>query len=360
MINANNIIPEFSQANLEAVLNAYPLGEFQYRSLFPLEFNPTLNFASIEGSMGAKIMADIVAIGSKASRKGRDFVESIKGEIPKIEIARDKDEKDLLRIQQLRNSVALYPQNQAIKNQLIDKIYEDVTFVADGVNARLEWIAKQLISNGKFKTTVKNNAGGLANVEIDFKIKTQNAKKNWFSAADADPIKEIADLQSEARSKGYRYTTITLERDVLDVSLANPLVRQFVHGIPVNSSTVLPNITVEQLNAQLQGKGLPTFRLVESFVAHENKAGQVEATNGWEAGNILFSVSPILGTTQYTTTTEFNMNFPDVMSKAVKDDFILVKTFGHQDPISISTKGTAFAVPVLNDTRRNLILKTKF
>ncbi|SDE15513.1 major capsid protein [Riemerella columbipharyngis] len=360
MINANNIVPEFSQANLQAILNAYPLGELQYRTFMPLEYNTTLQYSTLEGTEGAKIMADIVAIGSKAPRKGRDFVESIKGEIPKIEIARDMNEKDLYTVQQLRNAVALNPNNQSIKNRLIGKIYEDLTFVVDGVNARLEWMAKQLVSNGKFKTTVANNSGGVANLTIDFKVKTQNAQKNWFTAADADPIKELEALQEEARGKGYRYTTVTLERDVLNKVLDNKSARQFVFGVPVNNSTVLPNITVEQLNAQLQGKGLPTFRLWESYMGYETKAGAVESVNGWESGNILLSASPILGATQYTTTQEFTINFADVMSKSVKDDFILVKTFGHQDPILISTKATAFAMPVLNNTRKNLILKTKF
>lgn len=360
MINANNIVPEFSQANMDAILNAYPLGDLKYRDFLPLEYTTSLEYSTLEGTQGAKIMADIVAIGSKAPRKGRDFIESIKGEIPKIEIARDMNEKDLYTIQQLRNAVALNPNNQSIKNRLIAKIYEDPTFVVDGVNARLEWMAKQLVSNGKFKTTVANNSGGVANVVIDFKVKTQNAQKNWFSASDADPIKELIDLQNEARGKGYRYTTVTLERDVLDKVLNSESARRFVIGIPSVSNVVLPNISLEQLNAQLQGKGLPTFRLWESYMGYETKAGTVDAVNGWESGNILLSVSPILGATQYTTTQEFTMGFADVMSKSVKDDFILVKTFGYQDPILVSTKATAFAIPVLNNIRQNLILKTKF
>lgn len=360
MINANNIIPEFSQSNMQAILNAYPLGDLKYREYFPLAFNPSLQYGNLEGSVGAKIMADIVAIGSKAPRKGRDFIEQIKGEIPKIEIARDMNEKDLYTLQMLRNAFALNPSNQSVRNSLISKIYEDTTFVVDGVNARLEWMAKQLVSTGKFKTTASNNSGGVANLTIDFKVKSQNAQKNWFTAADASPIDELRELQNAARSKGYQYTTITLERDVLDKILSNKSVRQFVFGVPVDKTTILPNITLEQLNAQLQGGGLPTIRLWESFISVETKSGELEATNGWEAGNILLSASPVLGSTQYSTTSEFTMNFADVMTKALKDDFILVKTFGHQDPILVSTKATAFALPVLNDTKKNLILKTKF
>ena len=130
-------------------------------------------------------------------------------------------------------------------------------------------------------------------------------------------------------------------------------------GVPLNSASVLPNVIIEQLNAMLQGQGLPVLQLWESFVAAEVKAGTKSSTTGWVQGNVLFSVETQLGQSQYTTSTEFGMTFPDTMSQSVSDEFILVKTFGHQDPISISTKGTAFALPVLNDTKKNLILKTK-
>lgn len=357
-INANNIIPEFSQANMNAIIQAYPLGELRYREYFPLVFNPYLRYSNIEGADGAKIMADIVAIGSKAPRKGREFVENIKGEIPKIEIARDLNEKDLLTIQQLRYAVNANPTNAGINNQLIEKIYEDPRFCIDGINARMEWMAKQLVSTGKYKTTATNN-GGVVNVSVDFKVKTQNALNKWADA-DANPMEEIEKYQEEAKGKGYNYTTITMSRATLNQVLKNKNTRAFVLGVPINNTTILPDVSLEQLNAELAERGLPIIKIWESFISFEGKNGEVTVANGWEEGNILFSTSALLGTTQYTTTPEFTMDFADVMSKSIKDSFILVNTFGHQDPISVSTKATAFATPVLNDSKRKLIIKTKF
>nr|DAX66222.1 MAG TPA: capsid protein [Caudoviricetes sp.] len=357
-INANNIIPEFSQANMNAIIQAYPLGALLYRDFFPLEFNPNLTYSSIEGAEGAKIMADLVSIGSKAPRKGREFVENMKGEIPKVEIARDLNEKDLITIQQLRNSLAAYPTNAGIKAQLINKIYEDPQFCIDGVNARLEWMSKQLVSTGKYKTTTSNN-GGAANVTANFKVKTQNALKKW-TEADANPIEEIEKYQEEAKGKGYSYVIVVMSRATLNQVLKNKNTRAFVLGVPINATTILPDVRLEQLNAELAERGLPTIKVWESYVSVEGKNGEVTVANGWEEGNILFSTSAQLGTTQYTTTPEFTMSFADVMSKSVKDNFILVNTFGHQDPILVSTKATAFATPVLNDSKRKLIIKTKF
>ena len=357
-INANNIIPEFSQPNMNAIIQAYPLGELRYREYFPLAFNPYLTYSNIEGTDGAKIMADIVAIGSKAPLKGREFVESIKGEIPKVEIARKLNERDLITLQQLRYAVNANPTNAGIKNQLIEKIYEDPRFCIDGINARMEWMAKQLVSTGKYKTTATNNDGVL-NVSVDFKVKTQNAVKKWADA-DANPIEEIEKYQEEAKGKGYSYTTITMSRATLNQVLKNKNTRAFVLGVPINATTILPDVRLEQLNAELAERGLPIIKVWESFISFEGKNGEVSVDNGWEEGNVLFSTSALLGTTQYTTTPEFTMDFADVMSKSIKDNFILVNTFGHQDPISVSTKATAFATPVLNDSKRKLIIKTKF
>lgn len=357
-INANNIIPEFSQPNMNAIIQAYPLGALLYRDFFPLEFNPNLTFSSMEGTVGAKVMADIVAIGSKAPRKGREFVENIKGEIPKVEIARDLNEKDLITLQQLRYAVNANPTNAGIKNQLTGKIYEDPQFCIDGVNARMEWMAKQLVSTGKYKTTTANN-NGVMNVSVDFKVKTQNALKKWTDA-DANPVEEIEKYQEEAKGKGYSYTTITMSRATLNLVLKNKNTRAFVLGIPINNTTILPDVRLDQLNAELAEKGLPIIKVWESYVSVEGKNGEVTVASGWEEGNILFSTSALLGSTQYTTTPEFTMDFADVMSKSIKDNFILVNTFGHQDPISVSTKATAFATPVLNDSKRKLIIKTKF
>lgn len=360
IINANNIVPEFSQANAQAIINGYALGDLKYRNYFPLQYNTDLSWSNLEANTTAKIMAAMVSIGSKAPRAGREFVEAIKGELPKIERARDLDENDLIKIQQLRNAVQLNPNNQSIKNQMIEKIYGDSTYVLDAVNARLEWTAKQLSSTGKFKTTVDNNAGGVADLTIDFKVKIQNAIKDWFTAADANPIADIKAVQKLATDKSYRFVTMTMDQMTANQLVELKAVQEFVYGVANNGGTTqFFTPTLEQVNTRLQLYGLPTIRVWDSAIAHENKAGLVTSINGWEPGNVLFSVSTQLGNTQYTTTPEFSMSFGDTTAQTVAEGFTLVKTFGVQDPILVSTKATAFALPVLNDTKKNVILKTK-
>lgn len=360
IINANNIVPEFSAANMSAIINGYTLGDLRYREFFPLQYNTDLTFSNLEATTSAKVMADIVSLGSKAPRKGRDFVAAIKGEMPKIEIARDIDEHDLIKIQQLRNAVQLNPNNQAIKNQMIDRIYGDSTFVLDGVNARLEHVAKQLVSTGKYTTTVANNSGGVAGVSVDFGVAVTNAAKDWFTDATADPIKDIQAAQDLALTGGYRYGAIFMDQATANKLTGIKAVQEFVYGVANNGGTTqFFQPTLQQVNDRLAIYGLPQIIVWETFVGQETKAGTVSATNGWEPGNVLLSVDAQLGNTQYTTTPEFSMNFGTTTAQTVAEGFVLVKTFGVQDPILVSTKATAFALPVLNNTKKNRILKTK-
>lgn len=357
-INAQNVVQEFKTDDWKAIVQAYPLGTLFYRDFFPLEFNTGLDYTMLEKAAGAKVMADVVALGSRAIRKGRDFVEKSMGQITKKEIARDKDEYDMFKIRELRTAAMAYPNNSSVKNQMINMIYDDIPFVIDGINARLEFEAKQLASTGKVTTTAANNEG-VKNISLDYGVTVQNAQKDWFADATADPIEEIQALQDEARKTGNRYMSVTLETDTLNKVLRNQNTKMFVLGIPVTPGTVLPSVTLAQLNAELSAKGLPVFKVWDSFVQTESKAGVRTAVSGWARGNITLTISPIIGVTKYTVSDEFNIKTGIEISKEVKDDFLLVKTWGTEDPQIMSTKGTAFAIPVFNEVKKSLILKTK-
>ena len=358
-INASNVVQEFRNADFFARVERNALYDLQYRNFFPLEFNIGLEFSTLEKAAGAQIMADIVALGSKAPRKGRDFVTKNMGTLSKIEIARDKDEYDMFKISSLRDAANRYPNNAGVTNQFVDAIYEDVDFTINGVNARLEFSAKQLASTGKITIVAGNNASGVKNVELDYKVATANAAKDWFTAADADPLAEIMARQDAARKLGFRYSFITMDPETLTKVLNSTSAKAFVLGSVIPANSILPSVTIEQLNAQLAVKRLPQIREWDSFVAHEGKDGVVAGLSGWETGNILFSVDSNIGATKYTVSEEFNINTNTTMAKAVKDNFILSKMWGTEDPQVLSTKATAFALPVMNNVKKNFILKTK-
>lgn len=354
-INAQNIIPEFRAGDFGYILENNPLGDLQYRSYFPLEYNTSLDFGNIEASTGAKIMANVVALGSRAPRKGREFASLIKGELPKIEIARDQDEFDLFKVDELREKLKIYKNNASIGDKLASLIYDDPLFCLNGVNARLEWLAKQVSSTGKVKLDKVTNAAGAQNFTIDFKIRMETVGKKW-DQPDAKPIDDLQELQNDALGKGFRllYATTDLATANKITKLQN--VKEFVYGVASSGTVALFEPTIEQLNAKLLEKKLPTFRVWDSVVSEEDKSGKVTAMSGWQTGNILFTIDSVFGNTQYTVSKEFTTDLKGTISKKIVDDAILIKTWGEEDPLLFSTKGLAYALPVINNTKKSVIL----
>ncbi|MBQ1275960.1 MAG: hypothetical protein IIY15_01985, partial [Flavobacteriales bacterium] len=80
------MIKEFTQNDLQAVMDSYTLDEFYYPSIFPVMFTPTLTWRALSGEYGINVAADVVSYNSAAPKKTRNIVERLTGKIPKIEI----------------------------------------------------------------------------------------------------------------------------------------------------------------------------------------------------------------------------------------------------------------------------------
>src|SRR5690606_5580186 len=179
-LNVNELIPEFRLADAQAFLESAPFEALQYERHFPEQYTSDLSFTQIEANLGAKVAADVVAFNSRAPRKGRPLPGKAHGEIPKIEIARDKVETDFNVYRKLMNDLRLVNDTARanVSRQVINWIYGDQTFVVDGVKARLEWLAKQAASQGKYELTLTNNEAGVqTKVAVDFGIPTGNQLK---------------------------------------------------------------------------------------------------------------------------------------------------------------------------------------
>jgi hypothetical protein len=364
MVNPNQIITDFRLADAQAILDQFQFSEMQYQGVFPELFRTNLSWKSIEAATGAKVAADVVAMNSRAPRKGRMSPGKMTGDMPKIEVARDLIETDLNTLRELQNAAAQV-QGQAaqgqIMAQIINLMYGDAPFVVDGVRARLEWIAKQIASTGKYSLTVVNNEAGIqTKTEVDFGIPTGNkvnAAKDWFTDSTADPITDIENRQKAARLKGKILRFMFMDRDTFNAMAANDVIQKFTASFASNALALQLRPDVATINAALTRQGLPIIVIWDSFVALEGKDGAQTAVSGWEAGKVTFSESSTLGSTQYTLSAdEFVSGGTAVKTKS---GIVLVKTWGLEDPITVVTKGTAYATPVLSNVNSLYILSTK-
>lgn len=364
MIDVTKLIASYSRADLQAYINEYSLGTLGYKSLFPSLYTPNLTFESLQADSGALVAADVVAFDSRAPRKGRQLPAKVTGDLPKIEVARVKKESDLNTYRQLQDSLnrATNPGTRAqIAARLIEWIYGDSTFVLNGVNARMEWLAKRVASTGKYSLTIANNpAGVVTQVDVNFGIPSgniTNVATDWDTVATADVVADLRVKTAAARAAGKIIRYAITDRATFDRAASTAKFQAFTASFAANALSIQQTPNVETANQALTRAGLPTFIIWDSYVNLESKAGVMTATTGWEDGNILLSESPVLGDTQHTTTAD---GFVDI-DESVKatNDFVLVKAFAEQDPITVVTKGIAYATPVLNNASGLYILKTQ-
>lgn len=362
-VNVTEIVEEFRAADQQAYLDQYPFGELQFQSVFPEQYRSGLKWQAIEAETGAKVAADVVSFNSRAPRKGRPLPGKVSADMPKIEIARDKVETDYNTYRQLMNDLQTVNNAGARANvlqQVIDWRYEDAPFVVDGVRARLEWIAKRIASTGKYNLTLINNEAGVqTTVDVDFGIPASqvvNATKDW-SDPTHNPTDDFKARRVEARKKGKILRFAYMEQDTFDTLVSNPLFQKFAATYVSNSLGMTQVPDLASANAALNRQGYASIVIWDSFVTIEGKDGNQTTVSGWEPGNVLFSESAQLGNTQYTLSADEYVNVGQAVKS--KSGIVLVKTWGIEDPITVITKGVAYATPVLNNAKNLHILKTK-
>lgn len=358
-LNITQVYDLFNKADFEAYVAQYALPtEFAYKTFFPGLYQPTLEFSALEVTAGLKVAGDVVAFNSRSPRKGRQIPNVAKGSIPKIDIALPKEESEINRYNHLRY-LASQASNTQAADRIVEFMYGDAAKVLDGVNARLEWLAKRIASTGKAQLTLGNNSGGYTTLVVDFGIPSGSITSvgtDWDTTASATPVADIRAKVTAGRTAGVIYRYMITDQATIDRIAATADMQKFAASYVVNSLNLQRTPDVITMNTALRNAGLPQFILWDSYMNLEAKDGTQTPTTGWQDGNILFATSNVLGNTQNTTVADETVN--DGTQKT-KNDFVLVKTWYEQDPLVQVTQGKAYAIPVLNGADKLAILQTQ-
>lgn len=363
MINVQELVPEFRRADAQAYIETYPFDALQYQTAFPLQFQPTLKWSGLEAQFGAKVMAAVTDFNSAAPRFGRNLPTKIEGDMPKLEIARDKVETDFNTLRELEDAVRRLPAGPTRREaaqRVLDWHYEDQVFARNGIEARNEWLAKRIASTGKYKLTQVNNEQGIQTVaDVDFVIPVTNflnATKNW-SDPTADIVGDIRRVKAAAKLANKPVPQFAwCEESTIDLVAQNAGIQKFTATYVANALGLQQEPGLEEINRALRSKGLPIFKVWKSEMVQESKDGTQTVVSGWEPGNVTFSVTEQLGNTQHTTSADEYVQ-AGVATKT-KSGIVLIKVWGLEDPITVVTKGTAYCTPVLNNSKSIFILKT--
>jgi len=343
-----NLMKEISQKTLATYLDSRKWIKRYYPDFFPIKYSPFLTFESLIGS-GRVSSADIVSYNSSAPQKTRRVISRLKGDIPALRTQRSKSEVDLNTYNIIKSTAKTDAQMQA----LIDFVYDDVNFVVESIQSKLEYIALQALSQTALSLNASNNgAGVITEKSISFGMAAANKEKEsaagnyWTVGAKATntPIDDIMAIMKEAKAAGVklRYMVMNLSKYVEFRSSAQVL--DFCYGILISQAGITPNVspTLATINKVMKESGLCEIILIDTFIDLENENHDITAVDPWEnaaksAKYVLFTPELPLGNMICGPIAAENINDPSIVQSKVGQ--ILVQSISSQDPISIKTVG---------------------
>jgi hypothetical protein len=352
-----------TERDMQAVINQYGLKPYYYPTLFPLKENYTLTWKALEAQTGLKIAGDIVARGSGISKKTREAIARIQGDIPKIAIKRTKDENEL---NEYDIMVAMTSSNPDL-SALIEAWAEDTKYCWDGVANRLEWIALQQISLGKVTIGNSNNSSVVTEFDVDYEIpadqKTgfQNGSSNWAtSGATAKPIsRDFKQIVKLAKAKGISLKFAFMNLDTFATFAESEEVIKTCASFAGNALGISQTPSLEQVNAALRGlaylQGLQ-IKVIDQSITLELPDGARKTVNPFADNIVSFHEATVLGNTYWKKPADFNLKGTAAI-KAL-NGHTCIKKYSNEEPIEEVTIGLANAFPAWTSSGRSYLMST--
>jgi hypothetical protein len=342
-----SILKELTKINVEAYVNRQRelfLQKMYFQQFFPLKYTTQLTWESLQGSGGSPVMADVIEYNSSAPLKSRRVITKTTGDIPKIAIKRQMDEKDMNDY----NILKALSQGDANRNDLLDLVFNDIDFCYTGVMARTEYLAMQALSYGSISLTTSNNNGIVTEVACDFGIPSGNKTASvlqWSQASGATPLTDIKTLTDNARASGYPLSYMLMDRTALGQLVANTEVQnQFaLHLLLDDSRKFSPNL--DEINSLLKSRLLPEIILVDSNVRFENENHALSNVPAWKTGYVTFVNDLKVGNILHGPIAEETSEAVSKKAIQVKRDHILLSKWSELEPFGEFTKGQANAFP---------------
>jgi hypothetical protein len=356
-----SILKELTKVNVEAYVNRQReqfLNKLYWQQFFPLKYTTQLTWESLAGSGGNPVMADVIEYNSSAPLKTRRTVTKTTGDIPKIAIKRQMDEKDMNDY----NILKALSQGDTNRSALLDIVFDDINFCYSGVMARTEYLAMQALSYGAISLTTSNNNGIVTEVDCDFGIPAGNksgASVIWSNASGCDPMTDIATVQETARAAGYPLGYICMDRTAVTQMLASTKVQDaysVFQGVSARARKTAP--TFDDLNNMLGAYLYPKIIIVDSQVKFESNAHALTSVAAWKTGYATFIPDVNVGNVLHGPIAEETAESVSKKSIQVKRDHVLISKWSELEPFGEFTKAQANAFPRFNDVNGIFLLNT--
>ena len=336
------IIDGFSEAGLISYLNSRQYSALYWPTLFPVKNVNSLDGKTIIGDVGSRIAAYVISYDSKAPETTRKSLTTQHFDIPKVAIARKKTEREIL-----EHQIA-----KALRGQdaVLEDYFNDIDYVYDAVQARMEWMALAALSATTFTLSTTNNPMGIVNeTAVDFGMPSANKKyvttATWTTgnAASMVPITDFKKIAKAGRDAGVQLTKALMDSDTFDLITGSTefqnAVKQFVNV----ETTVVGLESLDLANRVMRSLRLPEIVIIDTSVGVENAAGTIAYSNPWDTNHVTFIPDGVMGSMFAGPIAEEIERPLNVMQS--KRGPVLVSVQKEFNPVAVVTKGEANVFP---------------
>lgn len=305
------------------------------RTVFDLEVEYLL------GADQKAVMANIMAWDAEAPISGRPGLgQRMTMELPPIKRKVKIAEKQLIRFLTPRAGT---PDRQTA----IDSVYDDTARLVQGIQARVEWMRMQALSED---TLAYNEAG--VQVTIDYGIDSSNqysvgvdaALSTWWdNTSTADPIADLTYIVDDMEARtGFRPTEFVCSKSIIGLLRNNDALQALVLGSAQRA------LTPAEVNSLLAIYDLPTLVPYDVKVHRENADGSISELKPLDPKKaVLIPRGPgvMIGETLWGPTAESRALIGTSTSSFAPG--IYAVTYAQDDPPSEWIKAAAVSVPTM-------------
>lgn len=311
MADMNKPIMAIDAPSMQAEIDSYELGQGKvWPMLFPLRATSKFDIKSLAGKEGVPISADKIAFDVKAPVKSRKTVGSWSGKLGKIAISREQNEEVINEYNDLEAVVARLPEGEdtSAKIELVDMIYDDVAFVNEGMDTKIEVDACRIGSRGIQDYPAEIEGENATQDIINFNVPAENfsgVAAKWSDHETADGINDIALRYKAMRKSGKTLRYAIMEQAAFEHLCAQKetLKKLSSYNALTGKSMILTasSVNIDTVNSFMSAQGYPRIVVIETEAGIEGRDGEVTTIKPWAENVVTLAPSIQLGWTYWKT-----------------------------------------------------------
>lgn len=323
LVTSKNIVAYWIEKNL----NTYTVGE----QLFPFKKEIGIKLEWIKGVKNQPVGLRLSAYDSKSIRRDRQGIDKYDTVMPFFKESMVLDEATRQQLNTL-----LQTNNEALINNIIVNIFDDQIKLITAAYETIERMRMQALTTG---TVTLSSNGQSYSYDYGMPAANKVTVSNAWSDGNANPIKDITDIQDAAKLKGVKLTRAMCNTNALKSLINNTDISKRIYVLSGGNVS----ITTDQIRRYIEQE--------TGITIYVNDEGYIDESTGnfvkYFADDI-FVLMPDgeLGKTHFGMTPEesdlMNANVADV---SIVDNAIAVTTSKLVDPVNSEMKVSMVVLP---------------